>query len=392
MIFSFGIIFLLGLIFSKIFEKINLPRLLGMLLVGIIIGPYVLNLVDKSVLNISTELRTIALVIILLRAGISLDINKILENGRPALLLSFLPALFEIIAYTFFAKLIFNIDYLSAAIMGTILSAVSPAVVVPSMLKVMDSGYGNKKGIGQMVLAGASLDDVFVLTIFSILINLSKDSQITIMSFASIFISIFSAIFIAYIFGKYLSRLMSFVSKNALFNLLILLSISLIIVGMKNEISKVIPFSEMLFVLSFGLFYSINNKNEEISAHKKSLNALWFGFEIILFVMIGTAIDIRYTLDTGMLGIVLIFLTLVIRMIGVYISLLATKLNIKEKFFIMISYIPKATIQATIGGIPLAMGLANGKLILSMAVLGIIVTAPMGAIGIEATYNKFLEK
>ncbi|MFL8887186.1 cation:proton antiporter [Helcococcus kunzii] len=392
MIFSFGIIFLLGLIFSKIFEKIKLPRLLGMLIVGIIIGPYVLNLIDTSVLNISTELRILALVIILLRAGISLDLNKIIENGRPALLLSFLPATFEIVAYTFFAKWIFQIDFLSAAIMGTILSAVSPAVVVPSMLKVIDSGYGNKKGIGQMILAGASLDDAFVLTIFSILLNLSKDAQISVMSFASIFISIFSAIALAFIIGKLISKILKWISNNLYFDLLMLISISLIFVGLKNQINNIIPFSEMLFVLSFGLFYSLSSEEENILAQKNSLNGLWYGFEIILFVMIGAAIDIRYTLDSGVLGILLIFLTLMVRIVGVYISLLGTKLNIKEKIFIMISYIPKATIQATIGGIPLAMGLANGKLILSMAVLGIIVTAPLGAIGIENTYKKLLEK
>lgn len=392
MIFSFGIIFLLGLIFSKTFEKIKLPRLLGMLIVGILIGPHLLNLIDISVLNISTELRILALVIILLRAGISLDLEKILENGRPALLLSFLPALFEIIAYTFFARLIFNIDLLSAAIMGTILSAVSPAVVVPSMLKVMDSGYGNKKGIGQMILAGASLDDVFVLTIFSILLNLSKDVQISIMSFASIFISIFSAIILAFIFGHLISKLLKMISTNRYFDLLTLLSISLIFVGLKNQINNILPFSEMLFVLSFGVFYAMNVEKKNVTSHKASLNGLWYGFEILLFVLIGAAIDIRYTLDSGILGIILIFLTLLIRIVGVYISLLGTKLNIKENIFIMISYIPKATIQATIGSIPLAMGLANGKLILSMAVLGIIVTAPLGAIGIENTYNKLLEK
>jgi len=260
------------------------------------------------------------------------------------------------------------------------------------MLKVIDSGYGNKKGIGQMILAGASLDDVFVLTIFSILLNLSEDAQISIMSFASIFISIFSAIALAYIFGKFIGKITKSMLNNNYFDLLLILSISLIVVGMKTEINKILPFSEMLFVLTFGLCYTLNVNPEKIKSHKLVLNSLWFGFEIILFVLIGAAIDIRYTLDSGLLGIILIFLTLLVRMFGVYLSLLGTKVNATEKLFIIISYIPKATIQATIGGIPLAMGLPNGMLILSIAVLGIVITAPLGAIGIENTYKKLLER
>lgn len=392
MIYSIGIIFLIGILFAKIAELLKLPRLLGMLIAGIIIGPYVLNLIDKDILNISSQLRTIALVIILLRAGLTLDIDKITEVGRPAILLSFLPATFEILAYTFLAQIIFNIDILSSAIIGTIISAVSPAVVVPSMINVIESGYGNKKGIGQMILAGASLDDVFVLSIFSSLISISTSGEFSIYALFNIPISILSGILFGIITGFVLGKLLIIYSKNTHFNLILIFSICLIFVGLKNEINTILPFSEMLFVISVGLSYSINSTKENVSKLKVGFNGLWYGFEIILFVLIGAVVDIRYTIQSGILGLILIFICLIIRMVGVFVSILSTNLNKKEKLFTMISYLPKATVQAAIGAIPLSLGLPNGELILSISVLSIIITAPLGAIGINSNYKKLLEK
>ncbi|MFM1602625.1 cation:proton antiporter [Helcococcus ovis] len=390
MIISLAIIFLCGLIFAKISEIFKLPRLLGMLIAGILIGPFVFNLIDLSVLRISSDLRKIALVVILIRAGLTLDFKKVVEVGRPALLMSFLPATFEILAYTFLAKFIFGIDVLSAAIMGAILSAVSPAVVVPGMINVIEKGYGNKKGIGQLVLAGASLDDVFVLAIFSSLIGFSTGGNFSVYKLLDIPISIVSGIFIGAIIGYVLSIVLSKIELTNNIKVLFIFSTSILLVGLKNEIGKLFAFSEMLSVMTLALVYSLKSENDVIYSLKNGFSGIWSGFEVLLFVLIGAQVDIRYTLGAGALGLLLIFATLVFRTLAVNICLIGTNLNLKERMFCMISYFPKATVQAAIGAIPLSLGLPNGTLILSIAVLGILITAPVGAIGIETTYRKLL--
>ncbi|MFM1542481.1 cation:proton antiporter [Helcococcus ovis] len=390
MIISLAIIFLCGLIFAKISEIFKLPRLLGMLIAGILIGPFVFNLIDLSVLRISSDFRKIALVVILIRAGLTLDFKKVVEVGRPALLMSFLPATFEILAYTFLAKFIFGIDVLSAAIMGAILSAVSPAVVVPGMINVIEKGYGNKKGISQLVLAGASLDDVFVLAIFSSLIGFSTGGNFSVYKLLDIPISIVSGIFIGAIIGYVLSIVLSKIELTNNIKVLFIFSTSILLVGLKNEIGKLFAFSEMLSVMTLALVYSLKSENDVIYSLKNGFSGIWSGFEVLLFVLIGAQVDIRYTLGAGALGLLLIFATLVFRTLAVNICLIGTNLNLKERMFCMISYLPKATVQAAIGAIPLSLGLPNGTLILSIAVLGILITAPVGAIGIETTYRKLL--
>ncbi|MFM1580831.1 cation:proton antiporter [Helcococcus bovis] len=392
MIISLSIIFLFGLILAKISESLKLPRLLGMLITGILIGPFVLNLIHISVFKISPELRKIALVVILIRAGLTLDFRKVLEVGRPALLMSFVPATVEILAYTFLAKFIFGIDMLSAAIMGSILSAVSPAVVVPGMINVIEKGYGNKKGIGQLILAGASLDDVFVLAIFSSLVGFSTGGEFSIYKLLDIPISIISGVLIGAIIGYLLSLVLGKIKLTNNIKVLFVFAASLLLVGLKDEIGKVFAFSEMLSVMTLGLVYSMQSESIVIDSVKNGFNGIWNGFEVLLFVLIGAQVDIRYTLGAGILGILLIFSTLAFRILAVNICLMGTNLNLKEKVFSMISYLPKATVQAAIGAIPLSLGLPNGTLILSIAVLGILITAPIGAIGIENTYEKLLEK
>lgn len=392
MIISLSIIFLFGLILAKISESLKLPRLLGMLITGILIGPFVLNLIDISVLKILPELRKIALVVILIRAGLTLDFRKVLEVGRPALLMSFVPATVEILAYTFLAKFIFGIDVLSAAIMGAILSAVSPAVVVPGMINVIEKGYGNKKGIGQLVLAGASLDDVFVLAIFSSLIGFSTGENFSVYKLLDIPISIVSGIFIGAIIGYVLSIVLSKIELTNNIKVLFIFATSILLVGLKNEIGKLFAFSEMLSVMTLALVYSLKSENDVIYSLKNGFSGIWSGFEVLLFVLIGAQVDIRYTLGAGASGLLLIFATLVFRTLAVNICLIGTNLNLKERMFCMISYLPKATVQAAIGAIPLSLGLPNGTLILSIAVLGILITAPVGSIGIENSYKKLLEK
>ena len=392
MIISLSIIFLFGLILAKISESLKLPRLLGMLITGILIGPFVLNLIDISVLKISPELRKIALVVILIRAGLTLDFKKVLEVGRPALLMSFLPATVEILAYTFLAKFIFGIDMLSAAIMGAILSAVSPAVVVPGMINVIEKGYGNKKGIGQLILAGASLDDVFVLAIFSSLVGFSTGGGFSVYKLLDIPISIISGVLIGAIIGYLLSLVLEKMKLTNNIKVLFVFAAPLLLVGLKDEIGKVFAFSEMLSVMTLALVYSLKSEKTVIDSVKNGFNGIWNGFEVLLFVLIGAQVDIRYTLGSGFLGILLILSTLAFRILAVNICLMGTNLNLKEKVFSMISYLPKATVQAAIGAIPLSLGLPNGTLILSIAVLGVLITAPIGAIGIENTYEKLLEK
>lgn len=391
MLLSFALIFIIGFTLSGIFQKINLPGILGMLLTGVILGPFTLNLISNQVLDISSELRQIALIIILARAGLSLNIKDLKKVGRPAILMCFVPATFELIGVIIFAPIIFNISIIEAAIMGTVLAAVSPAVVVPRMLKVMESGYGKEKSIPQLILAGASVDDIFVIVLFSSFMQTYEGGSFNFMFLLSIPISILVGLLIGVVTGLVLDFIFKKTNIEDTLKTIILLSVSFLLVYLETAIEYVVPMSGLLAVMALGVTIL---KREEVVAKKLSnkFSKLWICAEIVLFVLVGAAVDIRFIADAGIMSIVFILVVLVFRMIGVFISLLKTKLNKKERIFCIISYLPKATVQAAIGSIPLSKGVESGSLILTVAVLAIVITAPLGAIGIDLSYKRLLIK
>ena len=391
MLLSIALVFLCGMTLGKIFEKLKLPSLLGMIVTGIILGPYVLDLLDNSILEISKDLRQIALIIILTRAGLNLDIKDLKKVGRSAVLMCFIPASFEILGMIIFAPLFLGITRLEAAIIGTIIAAVSPAVIVPRMLKLMENGYGVKKSIPQMIMAGASIDDVFVIVLFTAFTKLAQGGEINLNNFLVIPISIFLGLLGGVLMGWGLSILFSKFHIRDSGKVLIILSISFLLVTLEQHLDGVIGFSGLLAVMAMGA--TIQQKKYELSKRLSGkFSKLWVGAEVLLFVLVGAIVDINYALKAGLFSIVLIFCVLVFRMIGVFLCLVKTKLNKKERLFSAIAYMPKATVQAAIGGIPLAMGLACGDIALTVAVLAILITAPLGAVLIDVTYNKLLEK
>ncbi len=393
MISSLAYIILIGLIFAKIFEKISLPRIIGMILAGILIGPNILDLIDDSTLLISKDLRQIALIIILIRAGLSLNLSDLKKVGRPAILMTFLPASFEILAYTLIAPLFFPISYIDACLMGTVLGAVSPAVVVPRMVNLIEKGYGKNKAIPQMILAGASGDDIFVIVLFTSVLSMALGNSLNLRSFIDIPISIILGITLGILAGKVLVKIFDFLNyneKDKVNKVIIILASSFLLIAIENLLKSKLSISALLAVISMAMVLSKNLKIEEVTYLSSAFNKLWRGAEIFLFVLVGAAVDITYTLKAGPQAILLILLALFIRCIGVILSLLKTSLNSKEKLFIIIAYLPKATVQAAIGSVPLAMGLDSGQIILSVAVLSILITAPLGAIGIDKSYKKLL--
>lgn len=391
MLLSLALLFLLGMALGKIFEKLKFPKLLGMLLTGILLGPYALNLLDPSILNISTDLRQIALIIILTRAGLNLDFEELKKVGRPAILMCFVPACFEIIGMLFLAPLLLRISVLEAAIMGTVVAAVSPAVIVPRMLKLMESGYGINKGIPQMIMAGASVDDVFVIVLFTAFTGLAQSGVITPAHFLTIPTSITFGLLGGVIAGLALSLLFSKVHIRDTGKVIIILSVSFLLVTLEHVMTGVIGFSGLLAVMALGA--SIQQKKYEVSKRLSvKFSKLWVGAEVLLFVLVGATVNIHYAIIAGTLSILLILGVLLFRMTGVLVCLLKTNLNKKERIFTAFAYIPKATVQAAIGGLPLAMGLSCGDIVLTVAVLSIIITAPVGAALVDATYKRLLSK
>lgn len=386
---SLALIFLLGLVLGSIFEKLHLPKLIGMILTGMILGPYALNMIDGSILGLSSELRKIALVIILTRAGLSLDINDLKRCGRPAFLMCFVPACFEITGMVLIAPKLLGISVLDAAIMGTVVAAVSPAVIVPRMIEIMDGGYGVEKSIPQMILAGASIDDVFVIVLFTAFTGLAKGESVSAFSFIGIPISIVLGSIVGLIIGYILSSIFIKYHMRDTVKVIVILSITFLMVSLEDAIAGIIPFSGLIAIMGIGI--GIQRKNQKLSSRISSkYNKLWVVSEIILFVLVGATVDINYAIGAGIKMVILILLVLIFRMIGVYICLLNTNLTQKEKMFCIISYMPKATVQAAIGGVPLAMGLGCGKIVITVAVLAILITAPLGAFGIDKTYKSFL--
>lgn len=391
MLTSIALIILMGLSLAFIFDKLKLPRLIGMILTGIILGPYMLNVLDPTILNISSELRQIALVIILTRAGLALDIKDLKKVGRPAILMCFVPAVFEILGFIILGPKLLSLSFLDSAILGTVIAAVSPAIIVPRMIKLIDEGYGTKKSIPQLILAGASVDDIFVIVLFTSLTSLAKsDSSFSLNILLQIPISIILGIIIGIIIGLILIKLFKVIHTRDSNKLLIILSISFLFITLEDSLKGYIPISGLLSVMSLGA--TIYKSNNDLSIRLSSkYSKLWAGAEIFLFVLVGATVNINYTLNLGLVSIIIIIFALLFRILGVYLSLIKTNLNKKERLFTSFSYLPKATVQAAIGALPLSMGLSSGETILTVAVVSILVTAPLGAILIDNTYKKLLK-
>ena len=380
-----------GMFTGWICKKLKLPSLLGMILTGMILGPYVLNLIDNSILNISSDLRRIALIIILMRAGLSLDLNDFKKVGRPAIFMCFVPACFEMIGMVILAPQLLGISVIDAAIMGAVVGAVSPAVIVPKMLKLMEEDYGTQKSIPQLILAGASVDDVFVIVMFSAFTGLAQGNSVSIQSFINIPISILLGIIIGCVIGFILAKFFEKINVRDTAKVIILLCLGFVLVSLEDNFSSVIPFSALISIMGMGI--ALQKKRETMAIRLSiKFNKLWVAAEIILFVLVGVTVDISYALSAGITAVILILGVLLFRMIGVLICLIKTDLNVKERLFCVIGYTPKATVQAAIGGVPLAMGLSCGHIVLTVAVLAILITAPLGAFMIDKSYKKLLTK
>lgn len=389
MLISIAYMLLMGMFLGWICKKLQLPALTGMILTGMVLGPHILNLIDESILQISSELRKIALIIILIRAGLSLNVDDLKKVGRPAILMCFLPACFEITGMILLAPKLLGMTILDSAILGSVIAAVSPAVIVPKMLKLMEEHYGTTKSIPQLILAGASVDDVFVIVLFSAFTGLAKGNQISITSFLTIPVSILTGIGIGILIGCVLAKYFENIHIRDTAKILILLCISFVLVTLEDSSKFLLPFSALIAIMSMGIALQ---KKRQIVAVRLSLkfNKLWVAAEILLFVLVGATVDLKYAASAGISAVILIFGVLLFRMAGVFCCLIKTNLSMKERLFCMIGYTPKATVQAAIGGVPLAMGLSCGNIVLTIAVLAILITAPCGAFLIEQTYQKLL--
>ena len=391
MLFSFALIFLSGIILGSIFNRLKLPQLIGMLLTGIILGPYLLNLLNTKILSISADLRQIALIIILTRAGLNLDINDLKKVGRPAVLMCFVPATFEILGMIIFAPKFLGLGLLDSAILGTVIAAVSPAVVVPKMLKLMEEGYGTDRSIPQLIMAGASVDDVFVIVLFTSFIGLASNGTFSMLNLIKIPTSIFFGIFIGFLCAILLIYLFRKIHIRDSLKVIIILNISFLLVTFEHSLTGIIGFSGLLAIMSIGT--GIQAKNTMLSKRMSiKYSKLWITAEVMLFVLVGATVNIKYALGASIPAILLIITVLIFRMIGVFLCLVGTPLSYRERLFCMIAYCPKATVQAAIGSIPLSMGLPSGNIILTVAVLSILITAPLGAFAIDISYKKLLKK
>ena len=391
MLLSLSLILIVGFSLSGILNRLKIPGLLGMILTGIVLGPYVLNLISSDILDISSELRQIALIIILTRAGLNIDLKDLKKVGTPAILMCFVPAAFEIVAVTILAPIFLNISYIEAAIMGSVLAAVSPAVIVPRMLNLMDKGYGKDKSIPQLIMAGASVDDVFVIVMFASFMGMYKGQGFNASSLISVPISIIAGVFLGIFTGYIFVRVFKAIHVRDTIKVLIMLSISFLFVSLEEFAKPYFPISGLIAVMSFS---GTILQQYEILAKRLigKFSKIWVIAEILLFVLVGAAVDISYLSHAGLAYVVLILLALTLRIIGVNLSLIKTDFNAKERLFCSIAYLPKATVQAAIGAVPLAAGVSAGNTILTVAVLSILITAPIGAIGIDNTYKRFLTK
>ena len=382
-------VFLCGLAGAAVFEKMKLPRIIGMLLVGILIGPYALGLLDPTILSISGDLRKLALMLILLRAGLSLDLGDLKRVGRSAVMMAFVPATFEVLAVVLFAPGILGITRVEAAVMGAVLGAVSPAVVVPRMVRLMEEGRGTKQGIPQMIMAGASCDDVYVIVLFSTFTRMAQGGGARLADFAAVPVSIVLGALVGAVSGFLLNRLFERGKIADTMRIILTLAVGCLLIALEGWLEGTVALSGLLGVMGMAVML---RRCGDVKAVSAGIGKLWQAAEVLLFVLVGAAVDIRYTLEAGAGAVLLIALALAIRSIGVALCVAGTRLTKKERLFCVIAYLPKATVQAAIGAAPLAMGLSCGKLVLSVAVLAILITAPLGAIGMDATSEKLLQK
>ena len=387
MLLSIALILLVGMSMGWLCRKMKLPGLLGMLSTGIVLGPYVLDLLDPSILGISAELRKIALIIILTRAGLGLDLSGLKKIGRPAVLMCFVPASFELFGMLLLVPKLMGLSILEAAVMGAVLAA----VVVPRMVKLMDEGYGVKEGIPQLILAGASVDDVYVIVLFSTFTGMMQGTGASAIRFINIPVSILLGIAIGLGIGVLLAYFFQKIHMRDTSKVLIILSISFLLVVLEDYLATPITFSALIAVMFIGI--GLQRKREVVA---KRLSAkygkLWVAAEVFLFVLVGATVNIGYIGKVGIKALIVIAGALVFRMFGVLVCLLGTEIKGKERMFTMLAYTPKATVQAAIGGIPLALGFACGESVLAVSVLAIVLTAPLGAFAIDLTYKKFLKK
>lgn len=391
MLLSIALILLLGMLLGALCQKVKLPALLGMLLTGVILGPYVCNLIDSSILDVSAQIRKIALVIILTRAGLGLDISGLKKIGRSAVMMCFVPATCELVGMLLFGPIVLGLSILESAILGSVLAAVSPAVVVPRMVKLTEEGYGMDKGIPQLILAGASVDDVYVIVLFTTFTGMTQGDGISVLKFVNIPVSIVLGIGIGVFVGFLLAKLYAKVHMRDTGKVLIMLCVSLLLVVAEDSLPTVITFSSLIAIMFIGVGLQKYRK-EVVQRLSVKFGKLWVAAEVFLFVLVGATVNIEYLGKVGVKALLVILGALVLRMLGVFLCVLGTKLTMKERLFTMLAYTPKATVQAAIGGIPLAMGLACGEVVLTVAVLAIVLTAPLGAFAIDLTYQKFLNK
>ena len=397
MLTSLALIFLVGLAMSAICKQIRLPGIIGMLATGIVLGPYVLDLLSPSILGISADLRKLALIIILLKAGLSLNLSDLKKVGRPAILMSFVPASFEICGYILFAPMILGVTRVEAAVMGAVMGAVSPAVVVPRMVKLMEEGYGTKKGIPQMILAGASCDDIFVIVLFSTFAGIAQGGTADFTQFLNIPVSIVLGILLGAAVGYLLSLFFetAYAKEHYVRNsmkVIVVLGLSFLLMAVETWAKPYVSVSGLLAVVSMACVLKMKCPKSVSGRLSEKFGKLWIAAEVVLFVMVGAAVDIRYTATAGGAAVVMILLALIFRAAGVCVCMAGTALNKKERLFTVIAYLPKATVQAAIGSVPMAMGLSCGQIVLSVAVLAILITAPLGAIGMDMTYRRLLKR
>ncbi len=397
MLTSLAFIFLVGLSTAAVCQRLKLPRIIGMLATGIFLGPHVLNLLDGSILSISADLRQMALIIILLRAGLSLDISDLKKVGRPAVMMSFIPASFEILAFFLFAPYILGVTRIEAAVMGAVLGAVSPAVVVPRMVHLMEAKYGTDKSIPQLIMAGASCDDIFVIVLFSTFVSIAQGGAARVIDFVNIPISIILGILLGAVAGWLLSMFFetAYTHRRYVRNsmkVIIVLGVSFMLMAVEIWLKGFVSISGLIAVMSMACVLQMKSTAFVSKRLSEKVGKLWLAAEVILFVLVGAAVDIRYTVGAGLAAVGMTFLALIFRSIGVFLCLVGTSMNIKERIFCMIAYLPKATVQAAIGSVPLSLGLPCGKIVLSVAVLAIIITAPLGAFCMDMSYRTLLSK
>lgn len=392
-IFSLGLIILPGFIIGWFLSKIKIPGLAGMILFGIVVGPYVLNLISEQMLNLSDQLRQMALVIILTRSGLNLDVKKLLKIGHSAILMCFLPATFEIISVTLVGHYLLNISFIQSAMLGAVLAAVSPAVVSPRMINLINKSIGTSKQIPQVILAGASFDDIYVIVLFYCFLNIATNNNFSALSLLKIPTSLITGIVIGIVFGFFVGKLFKFLVSETIFKVILIFGLNVLFLYFEYLISSVnfsfFSYNALISVLVFNITIFIINR-EGVKEISDTFNNLWIVFEIILFVLVGAKLQIK-TLNLNALQMLLtIFIGLIFRAIAVYLCFIKTNLNFKEKMFCVLSFMPKATVQASIGAVAQSNGVDPNGIILSTSILSILLTAPIFAFLIDITYKKLL--